>query len=92
MALSDVGAQDAGHHAAEVQQGHAAAPAVVRGRLALHAGEAEEAAAAWRGGHNGWTDLTASLLIVNATPIKNPATTLLTSQRGGGESGGLLAS
>lgn len=47
MALSDVGAQYAGDYAAEVQQRHAAAPAVVTGRLALHAGEAEEAAAAW---------------------------------------------
>lgn len=46
MALSDVGAQYAGDHAAEVQQRHAGAPAVVAGRLALHAGEAEEAAAA----------------------------------------------
>lgn len=46
MALSDVGAQYAGDHAAEVQQRHAAAPAVVAGRLALHAGEAEEATAA----------------------------------------------
>lgn len=47
VALSDVGAQDAGHHAAEVQQGHAAAPAVVRGSLALHAREAEQPAATW---------------------------------------------
>lgn len=46
MALADVGAQYAGDHAAEVQQRHAAAPAVVAGRLALHAGEAEEATAA----------------------------------------------
>lgn len=46
VALSDVGAQYAGDHAAEVQQRHAAAPAVVAGRLALHAGEAEEATAA----------------------------------------------
>lgn len=50
MTLSDVGAQDAGDHAAEVQQGHAAAPAVVRGRLALQAGEAEQPAATWGGG------------------------------------------
>lgn len=46
VALSDVGAQYAGHHAADVQQRHAGAPAIVAGRLALHAGEAEEAAAA----------------------------------------------
>lgn len=50
VTLSDVGAQDAGDHAAEVQQGHAAAPAVVRGRLALEAGEAEQPAATWGGG------------------------------------------
>lgn len=49
VALSDVAAQDAGDHAAEVQQGHAAAPAVVRSRLALHAREAEEPAATWGG-------------------------------------------
>ena len=48
MTLSDVPAEDAGHHAAEVQQRHAAAPAVVRGRLTLHAGEAEKTAAALR--------------------------------------------
>lgn len=53
MALPDVGAQDAGDHAADVQQRHAAAPAVVAGRLALHAGEAEEAAAAWGKGSRG---------------------------------------
>lgn len=46
VALADVGAEDAGHHAAEVQQRHAQAPAVVTGCLALHAGEAEKAAAA----------------------------------------------
>lgn len=55
VTLSDVGAQDAGDHAAEVQQGHAAAPAVVRGRLALQAGEAEESAATWGGGRNNST-------------------------------------
>lgn len=52
VTLSDVGAQDAGDHAAEVQQGHAAAPAVVRGRLALQAGEAEQPAATCGGGRN----------------------------------------
>lgn len=45
VALPYVGAEYAGHHAAEVQQRHAAAPAVVGRRLALQAGEAEEAAA-----------------------------------------------
>lgn len=53
VTLSDVGAQDAGHHAAEVQQGHAAAPAVVRGSLALHAREAEQPAATWGGRRKG---------------------------------------
>lgn len=54
VTLSDVGAQDAGDHAADVQQRHAAAPAVVAGRLALHAGETEETAAAWgRAGGQG---------------------------------------
>lgn len=48
VTLSDVGAQDAGDHAAEVQQRHGAAPAIVRGSLALHAREAEEGAATWR--------------------------------------------
>lgn len=48
VALSDVRAEDAGDHAAEVQQRHAAAPAVVRGRLTLHAGEAEKTAATLR--------------------------------------------
>ena len=47
VALSDVPAEDAGHHAAEgVQHWHAEAPAEVRGRLTLHAGEAEKGAAA----------------------------------------------
>ena len=48
MALSDVRAEDAGNHAAEVQHWHAAAPAVVRGRLTLHAREAEQTAATLR--------------------------------------------
>lgn len=55
VALSDVAAQDAGDHAAEVQQGHAAAPAVVRSRLALHAREAEEPAATCGGRRGGTT-------------------------------------
>lgn len=58
MALPDVGAEDAGHHTAEVQQWHAGAPAVVTGRLALHAGEAEKAAAAWRAEENQGSNLT----------------------------------
>jgi len=47
VALSHGGAQAAGHHAADVQHGHQAAPAEVSGRLALHAGEAPVGAAAW---------------------------------------------
>ena len=49
VALSDVWAEDAGNHAAEgVQHRHAEAPAVVRGRLTLHAGEAEQTTATLR--------------------------------------------
>lgn len=58
MALSDVGAEYAGHHTADVQQWHAGAPAVVAGRLALHAGEAEKTAAAWRAEGNRCSNLT----------------------------------
>lgn len=42
VALSDVGAEYAGHRAANVNDWHAAAPAVVSGCLTLHAGEAEK--------------------------------------------------
>lgn len=58
MALSDIGAEYAGHRTAEVQQWHAGAPAVVAGRLALHAGEAEKTAAAWRAEENQGSNLT----------------------------------
>lgn len=58
VALSDVGAEYAGHHTAEVQQWHAGAPAIVAGRLALHAGEAEKTAAAWRAEENQGSNLT----------------------------------
>lgn len=46
MALSDGGAQQAGHHAAGVEARHAAAPAIQAGSLTLHAGEAPEPTAA----------------------------------------------
>lgn len=46
MALSNLGAEDAGHHTTDVQDWHAAAPAVFRGCLTLHAGEAPQGAAA----------------------------------------------
>lgn len=45
MALSNAGAEDAGHHTAEVQQWHAAAPAIVTCSLTLHAGEAPKTTA-----------------------------------------------
>lgn len=49
VALSDIWAEEVGNHAAEgVQDWHAEAPAVVRGRLTLHAGEAEKTTATLR--------------------------------------------
>lgn len=48
MALSNGGAEQAGHHTADVQEWHAAAPAVVSGCLTLHAGEAPKTAATLR--------------------------------------------
>lgn len=39
MAVSDVGAEYTGHHAADVQERHEAAPSVLFGSLTLHAGE-----------------------------------------------------
>ena len=49
VALSNGGAEHAGHNTAEgVQDWHAAAPAVVTGCLTLHAGEAPQSTATWR--------------------------------------------
>lgn len=45
VALSNGGAEQAGHHTADVQQWHTAAPAMVSSCLTLHAGEAEKTTA-----------------------------------------------
>lgn len=45
VALSDGGAEYAGHHTTDVQEWHAETPAMVIGCLTLHAGKAKKAAA-----------------------------------------------
>lgn len=55
VALSDRRTEKAGHHATDIQEWHSAAPAVLLGRLTLHAGEAPHGTAAyrWRRGEGG---------------------------------------
>ncbi len=48
MALSNGGAQAAGHHTADVQHWQAAAPVELPGCLTLHAGEAPKSTATLR--------------------------------------------